>query len=406
MICYYFPPIRSSAVARTLGFAKNITKFGFEPKILTVKAPRDSWGIISMDEPIPKNMSIDRVYEFSFLKIIELLDAVIYKLLKLLRINIKSHYLRNLICIPDGQLAWIPIFKGVSLAKECECIYVSCSPYSTAVFACIIKIITKRKLIIDYRDAWTISLHNKISSKFNLFFSQYLEMFVLRTCDALILNTEGTLAAYKTIYKKHAHKMVCIPNGYDEFKHENVKITDTKFVIMYVGTFYGNRVPDLLFDALNELDFRNDVKFVYIGRDDGSLDKFRGLFDIDILGPVCNSEVISWLLKASLLYLKQGDGSGLYDNTAVAAKTYEYLYSGVPMLCECPDGDNKNMVRKYSNNSYILESNTKDEMKRLLSKAYFEKTNSIEVNEEFLEKYNRVSLTEELVKLINNVCDK
>src|SRR5436309_2463831 len=40
MICYYFPPIVASGVARSLEFAKLLPHSGWEPLVLTVRHPR------------------------------------------------------------------------------------------------------------------------------------------------------------------------------------------------------------------------------------------------------------------------------------------------------------------------------------------------------------------------------
>jgi len=110
--------------------------------------------------------------------------------------------------------------------------------------------------------------------------------------------------------------------------------------------------------------------------------------------------------SASLLYLKQGQVPGVEFHIAVAAKTYEYLATGVPILAECPPGDNADILREYAAQCHLLINPTEDELKAAVLEVYekyqAEKQKRV-VNPKFKDKFNRNNLTKELVKNIESV---
>ena len=65
--------------------------------------------------------------------------------------------------------------------------------------------------------------------------------------------------------------------------------------------------------------------------------------------------------SASILYLVQGRVEGERD-VAVAAKTYEYLATGLPILADCPPGDNAEMVEQFAAQAYVVTSGQRDDL--------------------------------------------
>ena len=81
------------------------------------------------------------------------------RFLRLFGSELRDKFFREMIAIPDSQIAWISAPRGIRLARRCSVVYASCSPFSSALSGCIIKRATGRPLVVDFRDAWTLNPH-------------------------------------------------------------------------------------------------------------------------------------------------------------------------------------------------------------------------------------------------------
>lgn len=411
MISYFFPPSRTSAIARIVGFTSNLYKLDYQPVILTVTDPKDRYGLgkdkhgkLRNNEDVPKGLVIHKSFELNISKPVDFFDMLSRKALKLLGITFKKRYFREF-CIPDPQIGWFPIFKGLRLARECKCIFVTCSPFSSALVACVLKKITKTPVILDFRDAWTLNPYQTDHTWIHRKVSTLMEKWVLKTCDALVLNTEGSLKLYQDNYKQYKDKMYYIPNGYDKLDLAAQKKQDDIFVITHVGSFYWTRNPKHLLEAIMELDFKDNIKFMQIGGNFEGSEIYEGKVNMEITGALKNVEALAKMKQGSLLYLKQGRNEIDKNYIAVAAKTYEYLATGLPILCDCPEGDNTDIVNKYSTSAYLTTSGDKEAIKKILIEAYNNRDIVPQINEDFAEIFSRENLTKRLVSIIEKISE-
>jgi hypothetical protein len=172
---------------------------------------------------------------------------------------------------------------------------------------------------------------------------------------------------------------------------------------MHVGSFYGSRNPMLLLQALVNIK-NNNIKFIQIGGGSSIIDDFKSMLNIEVIDSVEQSTAHEMMNKASLLYLKQGYEEHIKDYIAVGAKTYEYLASGLPILAECPEGDNVDIIRKYCQNSYIVTSNQIHDLEKAVLAAYNSRNDlNPHVNDSYKNTYSRKKLTEKLSAVLNNV---
>ena len=104
--------------------------------------------------------------------------------------------------------------------------------------------------------------------------------------------------------------------------------------------------------------------------------------------------------EASLLYLKQG----VSERIAVAAKTYEYLATGLPILAEVSPGDNAEIVHKYASAGYVVTSNRRADLRHAVERAYEARMRtSAAIHPQFVEKFSRRTLTRELATLFDRL---
>ncbi|MEX2575829.1 MAG: glycosyltransferase family 4 protein [Halofilum sp. (in: g-proteobacteria)] len=392
MLCYYFPPVQTVAIARNVGFARELPEQGWEPTVLTVREARDSWSVRGQSAPVPTGVDIERTSEFDCDRLLSLLDGVASKTLRSALGRWRGHWFRDL-CAPDPHHGWRVRRRGAQLADGCDCIYVSCSPFSSALAGAAIKRRSGRPLVLDFRDPWVLNPQAPQHTRFHDWISDRMERAALRAADCVILNTEGTLRLYREHYPEFADRFVCIPNGFDELNvRDGSESADEPFTVMHVGMLYLQRDPEPVLRALAELDLP-DARFVQVGPTHPSIERYRDRVNIHVTGQVTPAEASEWMRSASLLYLNQGRRPGNPESVAVAAKTYEYLATGLPILADCPPGDNARMVDDYATYPYVITEPLHDLFLAALQDAYAHRgEREPAVHPEFASQFNRTAL--------------
>lgn len=397
MICYYYPPILASGTARSSSFSKLLQEFGWDVTVLTVNEAKDPYVRTGTEAPAP-GVRVVRTDERNLSRVVDFLHGAISKFFGFFRIDLKTNYFRELFCIPDTQITWSSTKMARALAKECDCIYVSCSPFSSIIPGVRAKKATDKPLIIDFRDAWSMNPHIQ-HTRFHRMMVKWYERWMLHHADKLILNTRGAEKVYRETYPEFAEKFTSIPNGYDELTPVTVKNRE-RFVIMHVGNFYGERSPELLLEALSEI-ANDDIEFVQVGGSILGGERFEGKVKMRAAGKVSRNEAIRLMQEASLLYLKQGWEKGVSNYIAVAAKTYEYLATGLPILAEVPPGDNADIVREYCEHAFVVTTQSKDHLKRAILAAYANRALfKPHISEKFTQQFSRQQLTLQLATLM------
>jgi glycosyltransferase involved in cell wall biosynthesis len=399
MLCYYYPPMSSAGTHRSVGFTQWLGQFGWSPVVLTVAQSRIRWE--PRCEQVPSQVEVVRSFEWDLQGVLTLLTGVVNRLRDWFGLARRPSVFYAW-CLPDIQVAWLSTIRGILLARRCDCVYASCSPFSSALSGCLIKWVTGRPLILDFRDPWALNSHSNHGPRQRRVLS-WLERWTLHACDALILNTPGTERLYRTRYPEHAHKMTCIPNGFDRLNVAPPVRRRDRFTIMHVGDFYRSRTPARLLEALCELNDRQ-IEFVHLGPASDVLTRYADRVQIRHIERIPHDEALELMRTASLLYLVQGWEEGVSDYVSVASKTYEYLATGIPVLADVPPGDNADIIRRYATNAWVVTSPRVDAVKSALLAAR-EVADSCEprVSSEFVETFSRQRLTASLAAVLDRV---
>ncbi|MEZ0230136.1 MAG: glycosyltransferase, partial [Planctomycetota bacterium] len=350
MVCYYFPPIRTVGCTRSVAFARNLPACGWKPTVLTVRETRDPW--VQTGAPVPEDVEVVRTREWSLARCADLADAVFTRARRLLGFRGRRSWIRELTCLPDSQVAWFSTVRGALLARSHDAIYVSCSPYSSALSGCFMKLLSGKPLVVDLRDAWTLNPH-AVHANLHRAVIERLERLVFALADRIVLNTDGALRAYADLYPGAASKLVVVPNGYDELSPASEVARGERFSVMHFGSFYGSRQPDALLAAIRSTGL--PIEFVQVGGGYARPAVDPGV-PVTVIDTVERARALELMKSASLLYLRQGREPGVAHHMAVAAKTYEYLATGLPILADLPEGDNAEIVERYASNARLVKS--------------------------------------------------
>lgn len=399
MLCYYYPPLSSAGTHRSVGFTQWLRTCGWQPVVLTVRQSRIRWE--PRCEQVPSHVEVVRSFEWDLHSVLTLLTGVLNRLRDLLRLPRRPNTLYRW-CLPDIQIAWLSTIRGVFVARDCDCVYVSCSPFSSALSGCLIKLVTGRPLILDFRDPWALNQHSHHSPLQRRILGG-MERWALRHCDALILNTPGAERLYRSRYPEYAHKMTCIPNGFDRLNVARVSRPRDVFTVMHVGDFYRTRTPERLLEALCAL---NDpgIEFVHIGPASDVLTRYANRLRIRHIERIPHEDALNLMKTASLLYLVQGWEAGVTEYVAVASKTYEYLATGIPVLAEVPPGDNADIIRRYAAKAWVVTTPTVDAVKAALQEARSDADGfEPRVNQDFIDTFGRERLTASLTAVLDRI---
>ena len=394
MLCYYYPPVQSSGTARSVAFSRLLPRLGWEPTVLTVRRARERWS--SRHGAPPDGIRVVRSPEWDLTGLIDLLQGVTNRVFRFVGHGAPRNLYRQFLGFPDPQSAWLTVLPGVGLARAHHVVYASCPPFSSAVSALLIGVAARRPVVLDFRDPWAYQLVPTFSQRYERAVLR-LEALAVRRCDALIVNTRGVQGLYAKRYPFAAHKIVTIPNGYDDLTPV-AAIEASAFRIVHAGTFYGGRDPIPLMEALLRIKDPR-IEFVHVGEPYPALETYRGRIALHQLGLVPRHAALETVRSASLLYFCQGPGHSL----SIPAKAYEYLATGLPILAHCPEGDAAELVRTYGKNSTVVTSDgvaLEEAVRALLGRwPHTEPA----IDPEFTRRHSREELTRQLVHVLESV---
>jgi len=413
MICYYYPPISDVGAKRSVAFSKYLAKHGWTPYVLSVRNPDRTYCNVGNDSaptgvPVSYSYSIFNVY-----KLFGKMNGVLSRMLKPLRINLKRNYFYDIFCVPDHFFGWIPltIITGLSLIKNhnIDMIYVSCTPFSSAAIGVALKLITKKPLIIDFRDPFTFEMQTRTAiPQYRKKIDVYYETAVLRKCDLFIVTTDETKKGYLDKYPFLKNKVHTIHNGFDSVWLDDATKGEQhdKFSIFYGGNLYLDQGRfSSFFEALallkceNKID-RDSFQFLYNGGQHGVVNSMARKYGIEEL-VVTNDNIpfkdnLKMNLKSHLQLLR-------IAKPMISTKLYEGIALNIPFLATIPPGEVEEIIRRYSPSSYIVTEDSADMIAEAIEDAKRKYESRSIVNNrvaEFLEQFSRENLTLKLIKIM------
>lgn len=374
MILYKFPPAGGSGTFRNLKFAKYLPEFSWNPIILSVKESNYEKKDFSLVSEISDKVEIHRVGQINLLNTMRITsrqgDPVEGKAGNITRscfsnivkkLSGKSSLVRlvrrailNLLSFPDQYAGWFlpSLFKGFVLIhrKNIRVIYSSSPPVTAHLISFVLKLLTGRKLVIDFRDPWIETLHiNGAYRKISILLEKLCIMFA----DTVILNTQAMYDVFIAKYLKYNSKFIVIHNGYDEKDFVNIgwlnSAPNDRCIITHSGEFYDKlRTPISFLKAISEL-IREEkimpkkIQIIFIGGGEyvRSAEFTSAIKDLKLerivnsMDYVNHEDCLRILFGSSALLLFQNDP---FLRMQIPAKTFEYLRIGRPIISLAPSG--------------------------------------------------------------------
>jgi glycosyltransferase involved in cell wall biosynthesis len=160
----------------------------------------------------------------------------------------------------DQLLPWIPAAvraaRRIARPRRVDAVLAIGDPFSAFLAGAALKRSMGLPLVLDLRDPWTIDpawFSKKVAPL------RRLEAFVERTlfgdAEAVILNTQEALRAYRKLYPDLAAQMECIPNGFDRslFLPAPAVVRGGPFTLLHYGNVFGGRSIAPILRALRRL---------------------------------------------------------------------------------------------------------------------------------------------------------
>ena len=278
VIARIFPPFHPVGYSiRVVKFIKYLPALGWLPSGLTVDDRSESQldrrqGSASMLSEIPREVSIHRTrageLPFGFLETggafgeRNRLPRLILKVLRGARRRLISW-----LFLPDPYVGWLPfaLTRGHNLVRTegIDVILATCPPYSATLIGACLKVLTGRRLLLDFRDDWIDTTEFRAKGPIRRMIERGMERWSVKVADKVVLVTDASKDGFVERYSKEpADKFVVIPNGCDleEFaalKSMQVARNHAKFTIVHAGSLIDSgpwtRSATALFRALGAM---------------------------------------------------------------------------------------------------------------------------------------------------------
>jgi hypothetical protein len=418
IIAYPFPPIPYSGTYRIIRICKGLDFLNTEVHGLSIKINKKIPNDFDLIDKLPSNMVIHRSFipdpwiRYQYWrknKKNNIITKIINKLLSLIF---------RLISIPDHQIFWIPFayLKARKIAKNYKInnVLISAPPYSSLIIGYLLKRMDKVRWISDLRDpivgniaAVHLRKPTDIFSKIELKVLIKLEKFVVRHSDIIISNTATNKD--ELISKYTQKNIIAVHNSFDPEDYKNISSKKyNKFTISHLGSIYGLRKVDILFDAIVKFKgkYKNEkLEFViqFVGFNDPALKELieqYALSDyVKIMDIVPHADALKIMIKSHMLLLVKATGEGSYGQ--IPAKFFEYLGTRNKILCI---GPKKSEVANIINDldvGYVFEEDDNG-LSELLNKYYTDYLNKrLEFNKNgLIDNYNNINIAEKIKQIL------
>ena len=327
---------------------------------------------------------------------------------------------RNLL-LPDRAILWLPFAlrrgRKVIRAEGIDVIFATCPPYSATVVGACLKLLTGKRLILDFRDDWLCTPSYEMKPAIVRLINRWLERWVVKVADKVVLVTEWSRDAFVSRYPREPRaKFVFIPNGCDlsEFRAPLPKGRDrgtSQFTMLHAGTLKDwkpwSRSPAAVFQALQSIvqgepRLASEMTLAFTGFLTEAQRELAKKLDlsgiITELGFLPRAEFIRYMHDCDLLVVIN------YEDwaTLIPGKIYEYWAVGGPpiMLLSCP-GAASSLVERHGL-GFTLELWDAPGIRNVILNVYGRKRagTPIRVNTAGIERYDRKALSAELGQLL------
>jgi glycosyltransferase involved in cell wall biosynthesis len=356
-------------VLRALSLAKYLPESGIRVDVMTARNAAAVGKDSSLLEQVPKSVTVHRTWTLD-------LPFGLRKAVKKIVSgrgaagggtastsggtgNPVKQFVGNLL-LPDPQVGWLPFAlpaaRRIIRERKIDAVVVTVPPFSSVrLVTRLRRIFPELPIVLDFRDEWlatTLDLVSFNSNQRARNVAHKAEAEAVRDASAIVMVTE---AARRELMKRYpgvkAGKFHCIENGFDrDYSAESgaglVDAGSGKTVLTYIGTVYGSTDPRSVVEAVLGLpaEIRAQLRLRFIGHIESGVyrEALHSLGEtVELKGFVPQVEALRAIEDTTYLLLIT------HDRINVAAKFYDYLGGGKPILGAVHrDGDVRRMLEE------------------------------------------------------------
>ena len=409
-IAYLYPPISNSGTQRSVKFTKHLSKFGWEPYVLTSSNPMGNNIDNKLLDEIANVKNIIRVPLTSELKVNKWTKKLPVTFAWFLEDKLVWR-LREKKTFPDIYADWIEAAtkEGIKRVKNenMDLIFSSGAPWSAFVVARNIANATGKPFILDYRDLWTeacAQFGGKIISKEE----RNLELKILQEANGIITVTESLRNIISGKMGLEDKNISVITNGYDEDEFNDINKetkTNKKIKIGYIGVWKKNYNPKTLLQKYFQLSphIKDKIEIVTAGFPKENIQKISREFEkVTCHGYVSHSKAINLMEQVDYLFLTVPDND--YANICLPGKVFEYLASDTSIIAFIERESELWGFLEEHGGAILIDRKSESGLEEQLEKIV--QSNHIQIkskNDIAIQKFERKNLTKKLAAKMNAV---
>lgn len=349
IVSYWYPPAVGAAAERAAGFAQYLPAHGWDVHVLTAArtggaseaiAGAGSSRDVTPDGSMP-GVTVHAVEDPRGS------DRPFGDFDPRVRPSRWKAMARELI-FPDrfGRWAHRAAATGSELARSISFdVVLATFPPASAVLAAL-QVETRAKFVLDYRDRWFGPGGYEPRYAFARRRHEALERRAIARADRIIVVSEPMADAISQEQSIPRAKVSVIPNGYEVTARDEAarvaiassesirRVPGARLVIAHVGTVIARNRPELFLEALKSAvtDPRlSDVSFRFVGNLSRDYVSSLGLDSlVESTGLLPRDGALREMQASDALLLLTG---GYVGHWGASAKLFEYLQSGLPVLC-------------------------------------------------------------------------
>lgn len=388
LVSYFYPPA-ATGVRRVLSLVRHLPEHGWYPLVLACKPVRGAGHDPGpLGDPAIASVPVVRTGS---------LDP--YRLMEVLRPSrggggaapqagkssgpgrAAMEFLRAHLMLPDDRMGWIPLAarEGVRLVRRhrLRAIYSSNYPQSAHLVAMWISSRTGVPWLADFRDGWTQNPAFRAGNPLLGALQQGLESAVADRADRIVTVSPPITRHLQALRPAERTPVETVYNGFEPEEWtaplpESGPLEPGRLTLLYAGTFFGRRRPDLFLAALRRVirmrpAWRQRLRVrmrTAMGQRELRLIKQWGLEDVvHVLPPVSHRDIVAEQRRAEayLLVLERGPGAEIM----VSQKVFEYLAGGRPVFAIVPPGAAAELLAETGGATLAAESQPRTVARRL-----------------------------------------
>ena len=418
VIAYVFPPIAYAGTHRTLRLCKYLSRLGYELHVLTIKVQKDLHNDFDLYDKIKNDVTIHRTETVDIWRIYKKYKDRFLKTKTGRLINRILSFLIEVLSQPDHMNLWVPfavqIGRKIIKRHHIDVIYTTSPPHSQLMTGALLKKMTNLPWVADLRDPILFNIGSVNWKSIERAVNRSSESLTIKNADAIITNTKA--ARNELTHKCKHNKVFCIQNSFDEDDFKELdKCKFQKFTISHMGTVYGFRNSEALFESLATLHRlghinSDDFEIRFYGINDNilteTIEKFKMWELVKIESPVTHRQALEIMKRSQMLLLLKGfNDSGLGQ---IPGKLFEYVGVGNPILYIGPERCQAADIIHETGNSYVV-GNENDKIMKAIMTEYCkyqgnrEKDTILPVKNNSIDKYSSLIMAQRMSHIFDTL---